>query len=133
MKIRQGFVSNSSSSSFVLYGYCFDNKDYTTEEILKEIGYSYDKETEEWYDMFDELLFSGFYISDNSETGAPRGKIILGKILGEIEDSGYFENIGVINNLSDIKDEINEKFKSFLEKVNLNDSEPVLILGNRMS
>jgi hypothetical protein len=54
MKIRTGFVSNSSSSSFCIYGCCFETSEI--EEILKE-KYS-DKSEDEISDMICEDLGS---------------------------------------------------------------------------
>ena len=49
MKIRQGFVSNSSSSSFLIYGAIIEGKDYDEmEEIMKDV------EGFEWADPCDE-------------------------------------------------------------------------------
>ena len=47
MKVRQGFVSNSSSSSFCLFGLCDDEIKGLDRDELEEIMYSYgdDKKT----------------------------------------------------------------------------------------
>lgn len=46
MKIRSGFVSNSSSSSFVLMGF-----EYSEKDLLKKIGYVSEDE-DDWDDKF---------------------------------------------------------------------------------
>lgn len=44
MKIRSGFVSNSSSSSFVLYGYCFEENNNEIEDLLCDFNKTIPKE-----------------------------------------------------------------------------------------
>ena len=43
MKIRSGFVSNSSSSSFIVKGFILDNKKFNPTEIMKRFGYLTDE------------------------------------------------------------------------------------------
>jgi len=51
MKIRSGFVSNSSSSSFLIYGISLDS-----DVILKALNVSIDEESDEYEDDIYELL-----------------------------------------------------------------------------
>jgi hypothetical protein len=54
MKVRNGFVSNSSSSSFVVYGTCLSE-----EEIRKCFGWDDDieeDEEKEFYELLDEKI-----------------------------------------------------------------------------
>ena len=43
MKIRSGFVSNSSSSSFIVKGFILDNEKFNPTEIMKRFGYLTDE------------------------------------------------------------------------------------------
>lgn len=43
MKIRSGFVSNSSSSSFIVKGFILDNGKFNPTEIMKRFGYLTDE------------------------------------------------------------------------------------------
>lgn len=95
MKIRNGFVSNSSSSSFMIYGTTLERSDFEKNleslkkkaiEVLSKSDKSYDvKELEEWYgvpdnptdeerenviDQFDgpsEIMYSLFDRADNDD------------------------------------------------------------------
>ena len=42
MKIRRGFVSNSSTSSFCIYGACFEEEEFISAFDISGIGNAYD-------------------------------------------------------------------------------------------
>lgn len=54
MKIRNGFVSNSSSSSFIIVGICNKSK---IQALLKKIGWDSEKD-DDWYDRIEEMFNS---------------------------------------------------------------------------
>ena len=55
MKIRKGFVSNSSSTSFCIYGVCFESEDYLKQVCNIKEG-SEENENFDMYDFIDSKL-----------------------------------------------------------------------------
>lgn len=125
MKIRSGFVSNSSSSSFVLLGYVLDKNKYKTQEIIdilytpeqlnkfsqKEFNKDYDQcDEDEKSDLKYDIMSNGnIRIMDHIENGAPdRESIVFGKMLGCFDSEGIRDDYGVtpfskhLNELSDL-------------------------------
>lgn len=128
MKLRNGFVSNSSSSSFVLIGIDIsDMSDEAKEEVLKKHSYGKDEwQTEATTDeKFREFLcYTDYRIHDGDEDGVTG--IVIGKRIVDSDDS-YLESKTVsISNMNKIGDEI----RTFL---NLPESKEVkLYTGTRM-
>lgn len=105
MKIRTGFVSNSSSSSFVVKGYLLpkDNFDYNKMiEIMNKFEFDYGEDLDEdtikdifYWEFTDMLSSKKLYIGTNTEDGCPDDNtLIIGELLAEADDDGgYFDTM----------------------------------------
>jgi len=79
MKIRTGFVSNSSTSSFILLGYTIPKNNISQEELMNLVyldeipkGKVWNEcDEDEKYDIMCELSESGICIVNYMEDGAP--------------------------------------------------------------
>jgi len=120
MKIRSGFVSNSSSSSFVFVGWEFDRDSKTQKEWLEavlsekrrtELAQSCDKQN--WSELNEDEICDIYYdirdeevaILDHEEQGAPVGKTLVGKLLTIGDDCGFLEGNW---SLPELMEEIND-------------------------
>ncbi len=88
MKIRQGFVSNSSSSSFCIYG-IFTNKndilscqDLIDKGILKESDFKYESHKEDPTDYVPKLNLTATY-----DPYSYNGELFIGKEWSSIKDN----------------------------------------------
>lgn len=98
MKTRSGFVSNSSSSSFVLIGWMFDKSEKSLIQVMEETIRlealnlaSLETFRKPWNDLDEQhkkdLYYerfenrSKFTILDHEENGAPDDKIVVGRML----------------------------------------------------
>lgn len=114
MKIRNGFVSNSSSSSFVGIGWKFDNRDAFLSLIKEHIT------VREYEYIYDHLGFIDEYIPDMFEADIEDDGYYLyfplsGKIEETIDDLNYFKNNTINHNV--------------LQKVKEKLGEPVIVSG----
>lgn len=119
MKIRNGFVSNSSSSSFVLRGFVIDEKDFDYKKMGRLITSGYDEMWEEYveeygedaeeYDFFLESIDnSDIHVGFGTEGGAPsEDKVIVGELFATDTDECFsYEEIDLVmsEQLQEIKD-----------------------------
>ena len=123
MKIRSGFVSNSSSSSFVVKGYLLpkDNFDYNKMiEIMNKFEFDYGEDLDEdtikdiFYWEFTNMLSSkNIYICTNTEDGCPdNNTLMVGELLAEVDDEGGYFDTMVLDlenspSLEDLKEKLN--------------------------
>lgn len=135
-KYRLGFVSNSSSSSFVVKGYLLpkDNFDYHKMiEIMDKFEFDYGDNLEEdnikdiFYNYFlDELRNKKLFMSYEPEYGSPDDDtIIIGKLLAEIDSEDMYFDTMVL----DLEE--TPELKQIKEKMNINT--PIkIIFGTRI-
>ena len=104
MKIKNGFVSNSSSSSFIAKGVMFDADKWDFDELdimnkfnfdykkyAEEFGYTADEDMDSYaireifYDKFVPKISGSknIFIKDNTEEGIPNGKVAIGEYIYE--------------------------------------------------
>jgi len=116
MKIRAGFVSNSSSSSFVLRG-----TKLTTEEIIKVLNIPQDEIDEfeedeyELYEFLGEKLI-GFSVEvdGNYFGGKDYSTLVVGESIGSLED-------GDVEELKEYSPEENQKLIEKFEALGFKD------------
>lgn len=113
MKTRQGFVSNSSSSSFVFLGWEIDRDKVSGVDVAKTFASAERLEknsqqlfSKSWTELSDDeiqnvcadVLYEleneedGIVFFDHEERGAPKGKSLLGKCLAISNEVGAFDN-----------------------------------------
>lgn len=122
MKIRSGFVSNSSSSSFVVKGYLLpkDNFDYNKMiEIMDKFEFDYGEDLDEdtikdifYWEFTDMLSCKNIYIGTNTEDGCPDDNtLMIGELLAEVDDEGCYFDTMVLDlenspSLEDLKEKL---------------------------
>lgn len=135
MKIRTGFVSNSSSSSFVVKGFLLSKEDFNHNkmiEIMDKFEFDYGDNLEEdnikdiFYNYFlDELRDKKMFMSYYEEDGSPDDDtIIIGELLADIDSSEGYIPTTVIDT------EPSPKLDSIKEKMGI-DSPIKIIVGTR--
>lgn len=137
MKIRSGFVSNSSSSSFIVKGFMLDSKKYTYTEIMKRFGYLTEeiikKATHDGKYTWDDVEYETFWdfrdenedikVLEGYEDDIDDGYIFIGEKLFDSDES-YLPKM----TLKAIDSDITKKIR---EKLDLQDEELVIACGTR--
>ena len=146
MKIRSGFVSNSSSSSFVVKGFvipsdkidekklfeqCCNKFESTKELVERHKASEYYDEHETMWDAMYSLRDNGIYYADNEEDGAPKNSVLFGELIEETgSDRDWFNDHIIDCVLDEDTTELQNMVKSSLtEEVEL----PLkIVVGTRM-
>lgn len=144
-KIRQGFVSNSSSSSFILRGFLVDKNKYTQESLLQLMNimpdedkiqetferYNYNTREDVIEDIFYDKMFNYFddidlFFGASSEDGCPDKDVYM---IGEMLYDSYYDDTCdtqiIDGKLS------NAKLQAIQDKLGLEDSDVKIICGER--
>ena len=132
MKIRGNYVSNSSSSSFVITGYLINDKDLSRYwEMAKELAPELVEKCNNDFQCFrHEYGYNFSYngisiIGGNGDNGISEGKTFVGKFIAKADECDNFGNI--IMDESEIKKEL-EPFENYLE----NDETSIKIIAGTM-
>jgi hypothetical protein len=99
MKIRNGFVSNSSSSSFVVYGYHLSE-----DEVADKLDIDLSEDSEEFWDTIDELFSKPEYENYQYYIGEDDNSLYFGRNLSSINDEETFK---------EFKNSVEEQFKDW--------------------
>ena len=120
MKIRLKYVSNSSSSSFVVSGYLLEDKDLSRfwqiiKELVPELVTKCNNDFEYFRDEYG-YNFSHNGISiiyGNSDNGLPEGKTFIGKFIATVDEDNNFDDI--IIDIMNLEEQLNIYKKYLLE------------------
>lgn len=118
MKIRSNYVSNSSSSSFVITGYLINDEDLSrywkivnelVPELVKKCNNDFEYFRDEYGYNFSHNGISIIY--GNSDNGLPEGKTFIGKFIAKADEDNNFDDI--IVDVKDIENQLNV-YKNYL-------------------
>ncbi len=123
-KYRLGFVSNSSSSSFIVKGFVIPSIDLTHNkrlEIMDKFGFDYGTDLDEdticnifYYDFIKEHLKDkkNIYFATDTEDGAPnRNSMLIGELLAYVSDEdGYMPYLVIDTSITPVLEDLKQKF-----------------------
>jgi len=118
LKTRNFFVSNSSSSSFIVLGFSFKNEDL---------------EDMENYEEFEPELYDNFTVLSGSDDGVPEGETVLGIDLYEFDDCGDMcsENTYTLSDITEKLVELRSKMRDIMDLEDEDISEPAIFGGTK--
>jgi len=134
MKIRTGFVSNSSTASFVIIGFTVPRGKFTDRFFLEHLyGRSnLDQMSEDdLEDDFNDTRWNNrVTVRNHEEEGAPKKETLIGVVVAEIHDDGDYADEKAI----DVEDLL-EEAAEVRNKLNLSEKEaPIkMYIGTRMA
>lgn len=124
MKYRNGFVSNSSSSSFIAKGIILDDDKIDEKDIMDKFGFDYKQYLEDYgndiHNIFVEEFLWGeldkgkIFVKTSSEDGIPDGTFAVGEYLFRGDD--YCDMTDFVidkENICDISPELEEVISKF--------------------
>lgn len=124
MKYRHGFVSNSSSSSFIAKGIILDDDKIDEKDIMDKFGFDYKQYLEDYgndiHNIFVEEFLWGeldtgkIFVKTSSEDGIPDGTFAVGEYLFRGDD--YCDMTDFVidkENICDISPELEETISRF--------------------
>lgn len=84
MKTRNGFVSNSSTSSFVVVGFYLDATNYSDRQLVSTLDCAWMGKNPDLV-VYDDKYFG---TDDDGNSHIPKGKYLIGAKMNDIENDG---------------------------------------------